>query len=159
MTETSYVKFINSNAIEHAPKNKGNVSNYHLDTPSLLRDGYLPLQTSPCPGPGYALSYALHDDAVTEIWTEIPAAAGENDIPVVDDSHEAVTLARARAYAERVDPLICELLRKREFNFFKENEESLLKMEIEAIMLGIRLEFPYPADEPAPIHGDTPEAA
>ena len=66
---TLYAKFINENQLDYAPKNKGSIFNYDLNTELMLKDGYKPVLSAELPDSDrqYELSYTETDENIIEV--------------------------------------------------------------------------------------------
>lgn len=64
-----------------------------------------------------------------------------------EPTKEEIRSLRANLYAETVDPLMSEYLRKKTFALFDEDEEEKLLAKIEAKVEEIKSNNPYPKEE------------
>lgn len=66
---TLYAKFISTTQIEYAPKNKGSILNYNLNTDKMLQDGYKPLIKAEIPQMDrrYTLVYKESSENIVQI--------------------------------------------------------------------------------------------
>ena len=64
-----------------------------------------------------------------------------------ETTYEEVRLARANAYAYKVDTLMSEYTRKKTFDLFDEGEEETLLAKIETKVEEIKSSNPYPKEE------------
>lgn len=70
---TKYVKLIDETRLECAPKNKGDIINYNLDTARILNDGYKPFikATVEKPHLAHTITYVELDDVIMEVVTYV----------------------------------------------------------------------------------------
>lgn len=75
----TYVKFIDKNSVEVAPKNKRNSLNYNENIPLMKKDGYLPLvnENNVDPNKKYNVYYEKTKTEIRAIYEEIKPTENE----------------------------------------------------------------------------------
>ena len=109
---TLYAKFINENQLDYAPKNKGSIFNYDLNTELMLKDGYKPVLSAELPDSDrqYELSYTETAENIIEVINYLESEEeyqnrknNENlqiDIDLLNSKIVELDLKRIRAVCE-----------------------------------------------------------
>ena len=109
---TLYAKFINENQLDYAPKNKGAIFNYDLNTELILKDGYKPVLSAELPDTDrlYEISYVETSENISEVINYLESEeeyqirkSNENiqiDIDLLNSKIIELDLKRIRAVCE-----------------------------------------------------------